>query len=277
MHESIGPDLASPLASSEPDAFGSRTLRRFVASARLSAAPTGNIDRLPDGTTTLIFRLHDVDRADLTVLGPQSRATYKRGRALLVAKVVFQPGGAYPFFGVPLDVLADRVVPARDLWGRRADALIEELVAIGPSLDSSHRRSRWNAIERALLDRLHGPDMFEPAAARLARAAVRNLAVPGVTVGEVADTLGISGRSLRRAFTATVGISPKRFARIVRFQRVAAIASVSRGSWPEIALASGYSDQSHLIADFRELAGLSPAAFMKRQAGTSHRERDVPR
>jgi AraC-like DNA-binding protein len=41
---------------------------------------------------------------------------------------------------------------------------------------------------------------------------------------------------------------------------------VARGSWSEVALASGYCDQPHLVREFRELAGLSPVAFMKRRS-----------
>ena len=82
----------------------SRVLRNFVVAVRgARTQPITNIDRLPDGTTTLVFRLLDANRADLTVFGPQTRAVYKRAPSCLLAVgVVFRPGGAYPFFGVPM-------------------------------------------------------------------------------------------------------------------------------------------------------------------------------
>ncbi|WP_438025683.1 helix-turn-helix domain-containing protein [Sorangium sp. So ce233] len=260
----------------EVGAPASRVLRNFVVAVRAVTPPITNIDLLPDGTTTLVFRLLDADRGDIVVLGPQTRAVYKRvPRFLLTVQVVFRPGGAYPFFGVPMDELADRIVPARDLWGRRADALLEQLVAVGTGVTQDPTRARLEAIERALEDRVLGPDVFEPASAAVARAAVRKLSLGGVTVEETARALHVSPRNLRRAFVATVGVSPKQYARITRFQRVVSNVQVARGSWSEVALASGYCDQPHLVREFRELAGLSPVAFMKRRS-TSEMARKTP-
>ncbi|WP_437602530.1 helix-turn-helix domain-containing protein [Sorangium sp. So ce590] len=255
---------ASPPAVGAP---ASRVLRNLVVDVRARTPPVTSLDLLPDGTTSLVFRLLDADRADLVVLGPQTRAVYKRmSRFLLAVQVVFRPGGAYPFFGVPMDELADRLVPARDLWGRHADALLEQLVAVGAGVTLDPTRARLDAIERALEGRMLGPDVFEPASAAVARAAVRKLSLGGITVEETASALHVSPRNLRRAFVATVGVSPKQYARITRFQRVVSNVQVPRGSWSEVALASGYCDQPHLVREFRELAGLSPVAFMKRRS-----------
>ncbi|WP_155798282.1 helix-turn-helix domain-containing protein [Sorangium cellulosum] len=273
MPGSIEQAIARRAPRLEVVAPASRVLRNFVVAARAITPPIANIDLLPDGTTTLVFRLLDADRGDIVVLGPQTRALYKRvPRLLLAVQVVFRPGGAYPFFGVPMDELADRMVPARDLWGRRADALLEQLVAVGTGVTLDPTRARVEAIERALEDRVLGPDVFEPASAAVARAAVRKLSLGGVTVEETARALHVSPRNLRRAFAATVGVSPKQYARITRFQRVVSNVQVARGSWSEVALASGYCDQPHLVREFRELAGLSPVAFMKRRS-TSEMER----
>ncbi|WP_437738171.1 helix-turn-helix domain-containing protein [Sorangium sp. So ce1335] len=276
MLEPIEQDIARRAPHPEVGAPASRVLRNFVAAVRTSTPPVTNIDLLPDGTTTLVFRLLDADRADLVVVGPKMRAVYKRvPRFQIVVQVVFRPGGAYPFFGVPMDELADRIVPARDLWGGRADALLEQLAAAGAGVTLDAARARLEAIERALEGRLLGPDVFEPASAAVARAAVRKLSLGGGTVEETASALHVSPRNLRRAFVATVGVSPKQYARIARFQRVVANMQVARGAWSEVALASGYCDQPHLVREFRELAGLSPVEFMKRRStGEIGRTRD---
>ncbi|WP_437287548.1 helix-turn-helix domain-containing protein [Sorangium sp. So ce406] len=251
----------------EVGAPASRVLRNFIVAVRAVTPPVTSIDLLPDGTTTLVFRLLDAHRGDIVVLGPHTRAVYKRvPRFLLAVQVVFRPGGAYPFFGVPMDELANRIVPARDLWGRRADALLEQLMAVGAGVTPDPTRARLEAIERVLEDRVLGPDVFEPASAAVARAAVRKLSLGGMTVEETARALHVSPRNLRRAFVATVGVSPKQYARITRFQRAVSNVQVARGSWSEVALASGYCDQPHLVREFRELAGLSPVAFMKRRS-----------
>jgi AraC-like DNA-binding protein len=59
-----------------------------------------------------------------------------------------------------------------------------------------------------------------------------------------------------------VGVSPKQFARIVRFQRALRVAKHG-ASWSTVATEAGYYDQAHLIAEFRELAGTTPAAFLR--------------
>jgi AraC-like DNA-binding protein len=106
---------------------------------------------------------------------------------------------------------------------------------------------------------------LEPASARLARRAVRLLEGGEVRVESVAERLGVTSRHLRRAFTESVGIGPKEFARTVRLQRAVRTATSTSNDWGRIAADAGYYDQAHLIADFRELVGLTPGAFVKRR------------
>jgi AraC-like DNA-binding protein len=81
----------------------------------------------------------------------------------------------------------------------------------------------------------------------------------------VAERLGVTARHLRRAFKENIGIGPKEFARTVRLQRAVRAAAATRSNdWAQIAADAGYYDQAHLIADFRELVGFTPGAFVKR-------------
>jgi AraC-like DNA-binding protein len=89
-----------------------------------------------------------------------------------------------------------------------------------------------------------------------------------VRVKSVAERLGVTARHLRRAFTESVGIGPKEFARTGRLQRAVRMAAASK-DWARIAADAGYYDQAHLIADFRELVGLTPGAFLRRAGGPS--------
>lgn len=102
------------------------------------------------------------------------------------------------------------------------------------------------------------------------REAIRLLAAhEGGTLrmADMANKLGVSERTLRRDMSRFVGLSPKMLARILRFQRT--LVSL-RSSTPldlcTTALESGYTDQSHLGREFRELAGLSPAAYLRTRA-----------
>jgi methylphosphotriester-DNA--protein-cysteine methyltransferase len=70
----------------------------------------------------------------------------------------------------------------------------------------------------------------------------------------------VSERHLRNVFREEIGISPKRYARIARIRRVAAKAGTE--SWARLAADHGFYDQAHLVAEFRELLGVTPRAFL---------------
>ena len=97
----------------------------------------------------------------------------------------------------------------------------------------------------------------------LALSAARKLQDTRLSI--VADELGVSERHLRRVFLETVGLGPKAFARLARFRRAVRIARAAKGeqAWAEIASATGYYDQAHLIAEFRDIAGTTPRALLR--------------
>jgi AraC-like DNA-binding protein len=75
--------------------------------------------------------------------------------------------------------------------------------------------------------------------------------------------MGISTRQLQRRFRAAVGIAPKVFCRIQRFQQVVRAMDNPSHDWTAIATGAGYYDQAHLIRDFRQFAGKTPSALLK--------------
>jgi AraC-like DNA-binding protein len=105
-------------------------------------------------------------------------------------------------------------------------------------------------LQRGLLARLRG--VHEPRSSRLARRAAalwehnQNLRVE-----YVAQELGVTSRHLRRVFIKSVGVRPKEFARMARLQKAVRAARPST-DWTRVAVDTGYYDQSHLIADFRD-------------------------
>lgn len=79
------------------------------------------------------------------------------------------------------------------------------------------------------------------------------------SVGELARDLGWSRRHLTERFTREVGVAPKTYARVVRFDRARELIATAGGrSLARVALDAGYYDQAHLNRDFRELAGAPP-------------------
>ena len=81
-------------------------------------------------------------------------------------------------------------------------------------------------------------------------------------VSEAASKSGLLPRTLERRFTAKVGLTPKRYARVRRLQRVMrSIRNSPVADWSSLAAQHGYCDQSHLVHEFRELADLTPSTY----------------
>jgi AraC-like DNA-binding protein len=91
-------------------------------------------------------------------------------------------------------------------------------------------------------------------------------------VAGVAKALGKSERQLERRFLARVGVSPKRFAILRRFERAVALAKTSP-SLTAAAHDAGYFDQSHFVRDFRRFTGHSPRSILMSESSKSPRPR----
>jgi AraC-like DNA-binding protein len=206
---------------------------------------------LPDGTTHVVLRWHR-DAVSVCVRGPLRRALYKRAPGAPVAVVVqFRPGGAFPFFGAPVAELTDRVVPLDELWSE-AGSLRDRMAATG-----GDAAAMIALLEDALAIRLRTRP-FEPPGELAVREAIARIDRGAASsIADLASELHISPRTLRRGFLAAVGVSPKTYARMVRFARARGLAAAGR-PWADVARSAGYFDQAHLIADFRDLAGASP-------------------
>jgi AraC-like DNA-binding protein len=86
---------------------------------------------------------------------------------------------------------------------------------------------------------------------------------------QLSDEIGYSQKHFIHLFTQQVGVSPKQYLKIMRFQKViSAIENRESIRWSKIALESGYYDQAHFIHDFRLFSGFTPNEYMKRKAGT---------
>jgi transcriptional regulator GlxA family with amidase domain len=83
----------------------------------------------------------------------------------------------------------------------------------------------------------------------------------GTSVDEVVRSVGLSHRRMIELFREQVGLPPKTYSRVRRFQRALALVPTLR-SWGDLALTVGYSDQSHLVREFGTLAGMTPGAYL---------------
>lgn len=169
----------------------------------------------------------------------------------------FRPGGAFPFLGFAADKFADTHIDLSDVWGAAAGKIRDQLLhARLPEL-------RFRILQRALLSRLLRPLEHHPA---VSLALMRFDADTSRTmVRRLAREAGLSDRRFIDVFRAEVGVKPKVFGRIRRFQDVLRIVHrTSAPAWGQLAVQYGYFDQSHLIRDFVAFSGFSPADYLGR-------------
>src|SRR5262249_53430653 len=121
-------------------------------------------------------------------------------------------------------------------------------------------------VERALLVAARGKLQRHPAVPY----AVAELGKQR-TVASVVDRLGLSPRRFIEVFRDEVGVTPKAFSRVRRFQRVLGLVEDATDvDWSAVALDAGYFDQAHFNHDFREFAGVSPSMYLKYRASRNH-------
>jgi len=184
------------------------------------------------------------------LVGPHSSPTIIDTREQrCLAAVEFRSGGAARFFSAPMSEFCQQVVPLEDVWGSPGGSLRERLLC------APTPAAKFRVLEDLLLE--HFEPRLDPAM-QYAIGALQS----GVPVSQVASRLGLLPRTLARRFSAEVGITPKRFARVRRLQRVLRAARRSlEPDWCAIAAEHGYSDQAHLIHDFRNLAHITPSGY----------------
>lgn len=182
---------------------------------------------------------------------------------------VLRPGAALALFGVSAAELEGRHIGLDELCGAAAAGELYERLAA--DADPLRRRQVFEDFLRARLRPVRGLD---PQIARAVRALEGAAPARADEDGRVAALVRASGRSHRRfiaGFRDAAGLSPKRYARVLRFKRVLqALAATPRPDWVQLAQDAGYFDQSHLIREFREFAGVSPRAYLAAGAVSPH-------
>ena len=178
-----------------------------------------------------------------------------------VAGVAFKAGGTTPFMRMPAHEARDRDVPLDLLWGRRRTERLRERL-----LESAHIDGKLDALETALREMWRPPGLHPAVTFALARFDQAPLTT---SVAAVTDATGLSAKRFIDRFKFEVGMTPKRYCGIRRFQHALILANRDcRIEWTDLALDCGYFDQAHFIHDFQRFAGLTPRAYQA--ARTSH-------
>jgi AraC-like DNA-binding protein len=160
------------------------------------------------------------------------------------------PTAARRLFGLPLSEIAGQIAPLRDLLPAEHRSLAEQLEA------SPSWTERFDLVEAMLTRRLLGSPTDT---ARVDQALARIEAAGGrIELGALARELGCSHKHLIALFQDQVGVNPKLFARLVRFERMMRDARGGTRRWAELAQAHGYCDQAHLAREVARFTGLTP-------------------
>jgi AraC-like DNA-binding protein len=239
--------------------------------ARVLHSPHRQERILPTGRVQVILNLacdclHDCPDGEPARVVPPSLIVGARSNYEIVDTadmadligIVFDPGGFAPFVMDSVHLFSNRGVDLEDVWGAPARALRDRLREFPSPL------ARLRVLEEFLLQNF---------AARLSRHGIVDFALnrfqhlPCVsTVREVARSTGWSERRFSQVFREQVGLSPKTWTRVQRFQR--AVAQLHAGidiPWSEMALECGYYDQSHFANEFRAFSGIDATTYSARR------------
>lgn len=193
---------------------------------------------------------------EVSVVGPQ---TYRRAHVHLsgsihVFNILFQPTGLHHLTGIDMRFLVDRDPAASDVLGKSALTL-EDAVRAAPDF-----RGRVAAVERwtaMMLDK-RKPDEVIGQASRLLIAAQGRARIEGLV-----RRSGLSTSQFQRRFATQVGMTPKLFARTIRFDKALIARRNNPGrSWTDIIHELGYFDQAHFIHECHAFAGLPPGSLI---------------
>lgn len=186
------------------------------------------------------------------------------------SSVTLRPTGALGFLVVSVrPEAASRIVEARlgqfananihlgSLFSRGAVSMCDQMLA-----EARNSSERIASVEAFLLHRLR--PQRDSLACRAA-SCLRN--DPALPLQQLASMLSISVRHLSRSFNAAFGMTPKRFGRLARIEKI--MAERRNGlSWAEIACACDLTDQAHLIREFKDIVGEAPTEFFAQEMYT---------
>lgn len=223
---------------------------------------------VPDGSVEVVLNLGDpMDEMD-------GASPERQPRAMLVGQptrpVIVRPSGTLHLLGVRLQPWASRsfvAAPAAELANRSVD-----IESVGPRgfpalLDAleaaSDDESRLDRLVAWLSGRMTSVAPRPRFIAEAVRTIQRRRPLPSVRT--LAAELGVTTRTLQRAFAHDVGVGPKTLQRIARVQRAIGLSRAEEHlPWAAIAARTGYYDEAHLNLDFHAFAGCSPSHFAPR-------------
>ena len=168
---------------------------------------------------------------------------------------IFRPFGFYRLFKVPIHLLNNNVVPLEVFLGKRTREFKEKVMA-APSDEAKIRTV--DEFFGSLVRQLTTP--YRSAVEFAQDQMLQNNGLVNIEI--LSNQVNISRRSLERHFSDNVGMSPKYYARVLRFNYAFGLKRANPAlDWFDIIYDCGYFDQTHFIKDFRHFTGQPPVTF----------------
>lgn len=190
------------------------------------------------------------------VVGPQlTRVTLDINKSHKAVRVGFHPGGLFRLLGISMAEMVDESYDAADVFG-------SEMTSLNNRLQEAASFDEISQVIETFL--LHKVKVLKTALP-FDRAMLELLRLNGnVPIEKLSSLACLSLRQFERVSKERIGVSPKLFARLVRFSKAYRIRENDRElSWTSIAYECGYFDQMHLIRDFKQFAGVAPGVIEK--------------
>jgi len=187
-------------------------------------------------------------------------------------QVDFTPIGARQLLQLPMHLVSKRTTELSDLLGTEADRLVEQLA------EAADWSTRFLTLDNFLLSRIRRSER----APREIDWAWRQLdqSRGSIRVQKISEQLGWTRKRLVKAFRDEIGIPPKVLARVLRFRRtLVEFKAQTMVDFSQLAAECGYSDQAHMIRDFKDFSGLTPTELVRiysPDAGTIESQPDSP-
>ncbi len=173
--------------------------------------------------------------------------------------VVFYPFSAKPFVHLNVNELTNKSVALKDVYGLEAQEVIEK--ELKQCTDYSGKQE---AIEKFLRKYFFLSNKYQYGIVKQATYIIDE-SKGKCQIGELSDKLFMSKRQIERLFKQTVGISPKMYAQIIRFNSAMAELTEKR-TLTEVCYNYNYFDQAHFIKDFKRFTGMTPKSYFSHQA-----------
>ena len=223
---------------------------------------------IPDGFTEIIFNYRDVYKSKTSgdwnlqspnLLAGQLKTFFHLQNTGATGSVAIKlkPAALTQLFGFNMDQYLDKIVDLDSLPNQEFKPLKEKILASG-----CFGNNKQEHLVKQVLDDYFGILIQTASENPLKRALELIFSSNGIaTVTELAAAAGISERQLERLFKKYIGLSPKYYARIIRFNYIFKLIKSKKSSWAEVVYQSGYYDQSHFIRNFKAFTGEDPSSY----------------